>query len=54
MTHADSRILKSSNLAARFDRIVKRIADEDMCSLEEATRQARYENPTLFKALQSV
>jgi len=50
----DTRIMKSSNLADRFQRIVKRIADEDCCSLEEATRQARYENPTLFKALQVV
>jgi hypothetical protein len=41
-----------SRLADRFQAIVKRIADEGTCSLEDATRTARLENPTLFKALQ--
>jgi hypothetical protein len=50
----DSRIMKSSNLAARFDRIAKRIADELGCELTEACQIARRENPTLFKALQVV
>ena len=50
----DTRIMKSSNLAPRFNRIAKSIADELGCELTEACQIARLENPTLFKALQVI
>jgi hypothetical protein len=45
----------AETIQKRFEREVFKIYDADSSlTLEEATRQARYENPTLFKALQVV
>jgi hypothetical protein len=43
-----------SRLADRFQRLIQKIDYEDGCGLEEATRRARLEQPTLYKALQVV
>jgi hypothetical protein len=50
----DSRIMKSSNLAARFQKRVDRIAEELGCDLTEACQIARRADPLLFKAMQIV
>jgi hypothetical protein len=44
----------AEDITKRFQREVEKIMYEDGCDATEATRLARIENPTLFKALQLV
>jgi hypothetical protein len=53
-TALGNRMYKSEDIAARFQRLVKRIECEDGCDTTEATRRARLENPLLYRAMNTV
>jgi hypothetical protein len=51
---AMNTLAKGQDIESRFKKIIKRIADTENVTREEAVRLARKRNPSLFRALQSL
>jgi hypothetical protein len=51
---AMSTLAKGQDIESRFKKIIKRIADTEDVTKEEAVRLVRKRNPSLFRALQSL